>query len=298
LGEQAHARQAFLDALDRTPQRSNEMLEAYYGLLASFERDPTRPDWPLLICLDALEAFSQDAQLLCALGGYMQARHRLDLSAQAFRTAAQSGRINPETWHLVEIRQIAAVCLSVSLELQDRLDEARHSLEDALELFADSMRIRWRLIDLCVRQSLLERALELIDALPLGDELDEAPRNAVRGACAAARADWAPALAYLQSAYAAGFMDPFCLRWLAVALLVNGQIESARPIVAQWLRSEPDSVEAKKYQEAIEGRSQSKLPGPSSSDSDRHLRIDPPAVRPGRLPGQLRAASPADRAPH
>jgi tetratricopeptide (TPR) repeat protein len=298
LGEQARAREAFLGALDRAAPGSTEMLEAYYGLLASFDGDPTRPDWPLLICLDALEAFSQDAQLLCALGGYMQAHQRLDLSAQAFRTAAHRGKINLETWHLAEIRQIAAVCLSVSLELQDRPDEARRSLEDALELSADSRRIRWRLIDLCVKQSLLEKAIELIDALPLSDELKEAARNAVRGACAAARADWTPALAYLQSAYVAGYVDPFCLRWLAVALLVNGQIESAKPILAQWLRTEPNSFEAKKYQQTIEASGQSKPPGPRPSDDGRHLRIDPPAVRPGGLPFQPSATSPADRSPH
>jgi hypothetical protein len=58
------------------------MLEGYYGLLTTFDGDPSQSDQQITACLEALEVYPLDAQLLVAMGGYMQNQNRLDLAAR------------------------------------------------------------------------------------------------------------------------------------------------------------------------------------------------------------------------
>ena len=93
------------------PPGSPERLEAYYGLLTTFDDDPEMHASQLTACLDSLQEFPFDLQLLLALGNYMLVRGRLDLAIRAFDAAVRFGRLTPTVWHLQEAREIAAVCL-------------------------------------------------------------------------------------------------------------------------------------------------------------------------------------------
>jgi hypothetical protein len=75
---------------------------------------------------------------------------------------------------------------------------------------------------------------------------------AIRGACKAAKQQWTPALAYLQSAYLMGCRSPMCLRWLAVTLLSNGQADAAKPVLAEWQKLEPANPELLAYIAAVQ----------------------------------------------
>ena len=95
----------------------------------------------LTACLDSLEDFPFDLQLLLALGNYMLVRQRLDLGIRAFEAAVQLGRITPTVWHLREAREIAAVCLALALQARQRDDDARDALETALAAQPGSFRL-------------------------------------------------------------------------------------------------------------------------------------------------------------
>jgi tetratricopeptide (TPR) repeat protein len=274
LGDRVGARESFLQALDRASPRSTAALEAYYGILVALDGDSSRSDWQIHVCLDGLDTFPDDAQLLCSLGSYLHARGRLDLAARAFRAAAFSGRIDERTWHLTEIHQIAAVCLGITQELQGHEDKAVCDLERALGAYPDSSRILRRLVELYVKQGLDEKATRLAETLWPDHVRTGAVRDAVKGACAAARSDWNSALEQLRRADASGFKSAFCLRWLCVTLLLSGQVEAAEPVLAAWLALEPDNPEARRYSEAIGTGCD-----PGSSQEARQFRID--AAKPG-----------------
>jgi tetratricopeptide (TPR) repeat protein len=252
LDDRAAARHAFSQAVRAAPRGSTEMLEAYYGLWASFEGDPRAAPRQLAICAEALDVFPRDAQLLCALGSYLQTQNRLDLAARAFDAAVRFGQVNPETWHLRDVGEVAAACLSLNLQLLQRDDDARATLEEALGRHPDSIRLRRHLMDLHVKHGRTPEALRVAERLPMAAEDREPLRNAVRGACMAARQEWLSALGYLQSAYVAGCGDPLCLRWLSVALLSNGQKAAALPVLHLWRQREPGNREVQAYLAAIE----------------------------------------------
>ena len=278
LGQHGAARHAFLDALDGAPGGSPEMLEAYYGLVAALEGQPSDRHWARWVCLDGLGAFPSDAQLFSALGHLWQLDGHLDRAVEAFRAAAFDGTIHPRVWHLAEIRQMAAVALSATLELQGRLDQSYRAAKEALGRFPGSERLVRRLLDVSLKLDKEDEALGLIDALPLEEHLRQPARSAVRGACAALHRQWTRALGLLQAAYVAGYQEPFCLRWLAVTLVVNRQFQAARPVLAQWLEAEPDNREAQRYLQVVnhpadQGRG-------SRGELARHWRIDP-AGQPG-----------------
>jgi len=262
------ARRAFSEAIRLASRGSLEMLEAYYGLLASHEGDPQAADRQLAICVEALEVFPLDAQLLCAMGNYLQARNHLDLAARSFDAAVRFGQVNEETWHLGELAQVAASCLGLTLQLLTRDDEAQAVLEEALRRHPESVRLRRHLVDLHVKHGRTQSALRAAERLPMAAEDREPLRNAIRGACRAARQDWLPALGYLQSAYVGGCSDPLCLRWLSVTLLSNGQKDAALPVLHLWQQREPGNREVRAYLAAIE-------PGASAVGS----RETPLAVR-------------------
>ncbi|NLS93842.1 MAG: glycosyltransferase [Planctomycetaceae bacterium] len=267
LQETEKARQAFLQAKQLAERGSTEMLDAYYGLLTTFDGIPELRDQQLSVGLEALEIFPLDAQLLCAMGSYLQMQNRLDLAERSFETAVQYGQVDLETWHLAEIAEMAAVCLALTQQLSGNNEKAREVLLDALQRFPDSVRVRRHLIDLVVKLGQVNQALELVGALVGTTPLPTPWRNAVLGACKAASKDWLPALGYLQSAYVGGCHDAFCLRWLVVTLISNGQMEAARPVLDQWLEREPNNNEALAYLSRMEARSR-------EENLAKNLRVD------------------------
>lgn len=267
LQEVEKARQAFLQATQLADRGSTEMLDAYYGLLTTFDGVAELQDQQLSIGLEALEIFPLDAQLLCAMGSYLQVQNRLDLAERSFETAVRYGQVDLETWHLAEIAEMATVCLALTQQLEGRNEDSREVLLDALGRFPDSIRVRRHLIDLAVKLGRAEEALELVRPLAGTTALSDPWRNAVVGACKAASKDWLQALGYLQSAYVGGCHDPFCLRWLVVTLISNGQLEAARPVLDEWLQREPSSTEALAYLDRMEA-------GESEKDIPKTYRVD------------------------
>ena len=134
--------------------------------MTTFDEDPDLHASQLTACLDSLENFPFDLQLLLALGNYMLVRDRLDLAIRAFEAAVRFGRITPTVWHLCEVREIAAVCLGLALQARQRDDEACSVLETALAARPDSLRLLHQLYSLYRKQGKSAEALALAQRLP------------------------------------------------------------------------------------------------------------------------------------
>lgn len=102
------ARAAYGEAILVAPSGSTEMLEAYYGLLGSLSADPAGQERQIPVCLEALEVFPLDAQLLCAMGVYLQREGRLELAARSLDCAAKHGKVDLRTWHLTSLAGVSA----------------------------------------------------------------------------------------------------------------------------------------------------------------------------------------------
>ena len=298
LGDHEQARHAFQAAVEAAEHGSTEQLEAYYGLLTSYDGEGPAGEEQLRICLEALEVFPLDAQLLLAMGNYLQARGRLDLATRSFEAAVKHGQVDLEVWHLAELAEVAADYLNLSLQIQGEDDRARDVLEEALQRSPDSTRLRRRLLELNVKLGRSEEALELVDRLPVDREGREPLRDTIRGGCKAVEQDWKAALGYLRSAYAAGCRDPLCLRWLSVTLLSSGQVEAARPVLAEWQQLEPSNTEVRTYLAALEPQpepaAQEQQPAetqPQADSSGLQFRIDEGAPVSKAAPPQSPAVS-------
>jgi len=271
LDQKPQAREVFRQAIATSERGGIEMLEAYYGLLTACDGDGEAEQDQIAIALEALEIYPLDAQLLCAMGTYLQAQQRLDLAVRAYETAFRHGQIHPETWHLKDIHEIAAVCLALAWQLQERHDLALGVLEEALEQNEGSSRLLRQLLDLHVQANRRHQALDLVDRLPGEPAGREALRSAVRGACLGSQQNWISALAYLKTAHAAGCNDPLCLRWLAVTLLSMGDFIAAEPILRQWQTIEPLNGEAQQYLLRVDQMRAAGEAGPPLAPSASHL---------------------------
>jgi len=247
LGNYDVARESFIRAIELSHPGSTEMLEGYYGLLTGYNNDLNLRDAQMRVCLNALEVFPLDAQLLLAMGSYFQMHNRLDLAERAFDTAVKFGQVNSSTWHLCELPEVAASCLSMTLQLQGKDEEACRVLEEALDGNPQSARLLRLAVDLYIKYGKADLAIEMAQRNGTISGKEDPLILAIRGACKAAKQQWTPALAYLQSAYLMGCRSPLCLRWLAVTLLSNGQTESARPVLAEWHKIEPTNPELLAY---------------------------------------------------
>jgi tetratricopeptide (TPR) repeat protein len=277
LGDVTAAREAFRQAIDTSPPESSEMLEAYYGLLTTYDGNEALADEQLTVALEALEVYPLDAQLLCAMGGYLQNRGRLDLAERSFDTAVKYGQVDLATWHLSEIAEMASVCLGLSRQLLGKNEEALEVLKEAIDRYPESDRVGQCLLDLLIKLGRTDEAVGLAGSMRTAENI-ESFVNAVRGACKATGQEWLEALGYLQSAYAAGCRDPLCLRWLTVTYLSNGQTEPGETVLEEWLQAEPNNVEARAYAAAIIEKSLAKdlLPVDTvvKSDQTRNIRVD------------------------
>ncbi|MBC8353655.1 MAG: tetratricopeptide repeat protein [Planctomycetes bacterium] len=291
--------QFFRHSLQACQVGSPDMLEAYYGIITSLDGKPGQGDEQIAICMQALEAFPMDAQLLCAMGGYLQAQGQTELAMKAYQTTCKHGQINPGVWHVSNIHEIATVCCSLTLQLLGRNEEAVQTLVDATAIDPQSLRIRRHLLELYIQSGQRGDALKQLDQFPAEFPNRNALRSAVRGACMAAANNWIAAKAYLKTGYNAGSRDPICLRWYATTLIASGEIEEATPIVDEWIQIEPSSAAAQQMHQMLHQDDEK----PIGEGDQRQVRIDASESQQSHLTGApisspLPHASPASRIPH
>lgn len=140
LNEFERASQHYRRAQELASANSTEMLEAYYGLLTCIT-GPQAAAEQMQLCLAALEQFPLDAQLLCALGGYLQNNERAELAIRSFALAAEHGQINSQLSHLPEIREIAITCHSQLLQQRGQIEASLLVLEKGLARYPQSPRL-------------------------------------------------------------------------------------------------------------------------------------------------------------
>lgn len=301
LRQHDEAEQYFRQVIEKGKPKSSEVLEAYYGLLTVLEQDSEDAGRQIETCLKALDTYPLDAQLLSGLGTYMLRQGRLDLAARSFRVALEHGRVDPETWHAADINEVAACCLSLTLQRQGDLREAQQVLENVLSQYPAAHRVRRQLLDLLVRQKDLDAALATFDLLPDDLPCREALHTAIRGGVLAAQGKWTAAEPYLASAYTAGCRDALCLRWMAITYLAQSRLEDARPVLREWQASEPYNLEPKTLLEAMRNEGLSAVASVLDSDypidegqpataSERQIRID---ASPHHQPADFRPSLPS-----
>jgi tetratricopeptide (TPR) repeat protein len=295
LKDNGRAAQFYRHALQLSRPGTTNMLEAYYGIITSLDDDPRHHEEQLAVCVKAIETFPTDAQLLCAMGGYLQRQGQTELAMKAYQTTYQFGQVNPGVWHVKRVHEIAALCYSLTLQVLQRYEEALSHLREASGKYPDSIRLRRQTIEVLIKLGQRDAALEEAGRLPGEFPNREAFRSAVRGACLASAGNWIAAKSYLKTAYNAGSRDPICLRWYATTLISSGEVEEARPIVQQWIELEPANALAQQYWTALAGEAQ------DDEAADRQVRIDGANVQQSHLPtsaARKPARSAATRMPH
>ncbi len=274
LGEPTAAAGHFRRAISLAPRGSREMLEGFYGLLTTFDdTQPAGRQAQLAACLEALEVYPFDAQLLCAAGGYLEAMGQTELARRSLETAVRYGQVSPETWHLVEMGEFTASLLA--LHCQTHGDDAQSAavLAEAVARLPGSHYLKNIYFELLVKLGRTADALALVEPPFVAPADRDGLRSAVRGACQAAKQNWIPALAYLETAYSSGCRHLVCLKWYTVALLSTGAVESARPVLAAWLEASPHDAEARRYQEALAAWQ----PAAASPETTSHAAVSPAA---------------------
>lgn len=291
-------------AITAAERGSATQLAAYGALLATLDQVETQDvdtlEVRIAVGLEALDLFPLDAQLLLAMGGYLQSQGQIELAARSFRVAWEHGTITPEVWHIADARSMAASCLSLVLQMLGRDDEAIDVLKAALPSSKDEARLRRRLLELHVRAGRRELALEEVAKICPAAEL--APmRAAVRGACLAAAGNWIGALPHLETAYRQGCRDLLLRRAYLNALLATGQKAAALRIADAWLAAEPNHPDAIRFRAMARGDAMASKPRSPTPALERGKPAAPPAARPVvRVDGAnaaLRAGVPDPLAP-
>lgn len=307
LGQNETALGHYQKAKEAAEPASAEMLESYYGLLTCLERIPAKvtqsADGATLpsqnrsaqisLCMEALETFSLDAQLLCALGGYLHSLGQRELAARSYEIAFRHGQVEPEIWHIRDIREVAAVCRSAHWQLAGNDEAALSLLGEAWATYPESMRIGRQVVDLHVKHGRRDEALLAVSKLPFALPGKETWRTAVQGACAAVAADWTLAKTFLETAYRGGCRERFCLRWLCVTLLATGNTATAEVVLKVWQTSDGENPELWQIQAAIneqlnkEKKRAAEAEFAGLNGAEGTLRVDPPQeATPGA--GQLK----------
>ena len=243
LGDSGRALQHYQRAEQLAAPGSSELLEAYYGLLTCLDGRPDQRAAQLQLCMKAVEAFQLDAQLLCALGGYLQSLGHAELALRSYDLAVRHGQIEADVWHLPDIREIAATCRAIVQQQLGKDDEARSGLAEIRTEYPSSLRLTRQALELAVKGGRQEEAAAILDELPRGTPQLDSLRSAAKGACLAARGNWSAAKSYLDSAYAAGCRERLCLRPLVAVAWELKDRPTAIAALTAWEQAEGFSPE-------------------------------------------------------
>ncbi|MCI0361129.1 MAG: hypothetical protein L0211_21830, partial [Planctomycetaceae bacterium] len=250
LGDHVRAAQHYRRSLDLAERKSREHLEAFYGLLTCLEGVAADGSDQLSLAILALEQFPLDAQLLVALGGYLQNLGQSPFAVRSFDLAFRHGLIEPQVWHLPEIRQIAASSAAAVLVQSREHDQARTLLEAAVTIYPQSHKLALQLIDLHVRNLRRNEALAVIAGFASAADRERLA-TAVRGAYLAQQGDWPAAADLLQAAMLDGCRERFCLRWLAASWLAMERPLDAQAALRLWQDADPQNEELASFQEQL-----------------------------------------------
>jgi tetratricopeptide (TPR) repeat protein len=141
LGDPLRAARHYQKALELATAKSADQLEAYYGLLTCLDSSSEGRQAQLSLCMQALERFPLDAQLLVALGGYLQSLDQLPLAVRSYDVAFRHGQTETRLWHLPDIREIAAACAVAAYDRLGQSDDAQTLLAAAIRTFPHSSRL-------------------------------------------------------------------------------------------------------------------------------------------------------------
>ncbi|WP_158545249.1 tetratricopeptide repeat-containing glycosyltransferase [Bremerella cremea] len=251
LNDQQNALMFFEQACRLAEHGSAEMLEAFYGILTALDSQADSLDLQIQTCMTALEIFPLDAQLLCAVGGYLQTKGHLELARRSFETAYKYGQINLESWHIDDIDEIAASCLAITTHASGKQEQAEEILVQALKDCPHSVRLRRQVIEMYVKHGRRQEAIAELERLPADYPKLEAMRSAVRGAALAAQQNWTSARPYLEAAYQQGSRETLCLRWYATTLVALEEQDAAREVLQAWKQREPSNTEPDDLAQAL-----------------------------------------------
>jgi tetratricopeptide (TPR) repeat protein len=285
LGQPLEAGRHYQQALSLAGKGDPAKLEAYYGLLTSLEGVPAvaagddspdaRRSAQLALCTQALEEFPLDGQLLCAMGGYLQALGQGELAMRAYDLAYRHGQAEPRVWHLPDIREIAAVCRSVLLQLEGRDDEAMELLHEARQSYPDSLRLMRQLLEQHVQHARRDEALRIANQMPGADPARETLRAAIVGACAAAKGNWIAAAAYLRSAVEGGCRERFAWRWHCTTLMALNLQDQAEAALIQWEQWDSGNPELAQFRAALAAQPAAGEQADKAAALPPSMRIDP-----------------------
>lgn len=243
LGDPLRAAQQYQHALRLSAPQSRDQLEAYYGLLTCVGTAGQDRAEQLALCMEALDKFPLDAQLLVALGGYLRSLGQPQLAVRSYDVAFRHGQTEPRIWHLPEIREIAAVCAAGLQQQTGAHQEARSLLEAATRALPQSLRLARQLVELHLQQGRRDAALAAINAAPLTGTLRDAWMLAIRGYGLAREGQWLAARGDLQSAFQAGCRERYCLRSLIAAHLALEDAAAAATTLDAWRALDPANPE-------------------------------------------------------
>jgi tetratricopeptide (TPR) repeat protein len=295
LDDHVRSAQHYRRSLDLAEKRSREHLEAFYGLLTCLDGVEADRSDQLSLAILALEHFPLDAQLHVALGGYLQTLGQTALAARAFDLAFRHGQVEPQLWHLPDIRQIAASCAAVALVLGREDDQARTLLEAAVTIYPQSHKLALQLIDLHVKCLRRNEALAVVASFA-SDADRERLSAAVRGAFLAQQGDWSAAADLLQAAVLDGCRERFCLRWLVASWLALDRPREAQSALHIWQAAHPGDEELAPLREQVDARLE-ELDEPT--DVMRVDEAEPAAGPPvGMRPQRRQPVGPTIRATH
>ena len=302
MNDAANALTFYQQACQLAEHESTELLEALYGILTTLDGHEGGLEVQIKSCITALEIYPLDAQLLCAMGGYLQSKGQLLLAQRSFETAYQYGQVNPETWHIEDIDEIAVSCYVLTTQLLGEHDKAEQTLVAAMKDHSDSIRLRRQLIDLHVKFGRREEALAEVKLLPKEYPNVESFRSAVRGAVVASQKNWIAARPYLEAAYRRDCREPLCMRWYGLTLMALGHHDQATEIFNEWKRIDSHCQEPHQLQQLIDQPEQTPEPSvkdqqsvAESSSTDRTIRVDQGDSQPSKTGSRSAVADAAKR---
>jgi len=295
LGETANSVRFYQRSLRESETGSTAQLEAYYGLLTVLDETPGSQKDQLALCLQAVEHFPLDIQLLCAMGGYLHQQGKSELALRSYRLAYEHGQLNPQIWHLQNVYEIAATCFVAMLQLEGHSEEAGRAMQDAVARFPQYAPLRRQLLEWYISNGKRDDALALLDPATAGEPGIAAMRSAVRGACLSLAGNHVAAAPHLRTAFEAGCREGICLRNLVASLSATGDAASTIAVLRAWKEFEPANEEVSRLLESLTAQtsatgSPTATPQPpqaaSESTADRTVRLDAAA-------GSVRISKPA-----
>ena len=232
------------------PAKSTTRLNAFMQLATAYQWS-NQPEKQLEACLQARDAFPDDAAILYQIGELSEKKGDIQQAALSYQDVLSKGRVHATVFQIRGVHGQAAIKLGRIYQRSGNSPAAESLWLQVLQRHPDALEVRLALTEYYITSQRPDDAERQLEQIPGDSPKMDCIRHALFGCSQILRENWDQAYNNIMYAHQRGYRSALSLHGLSVALLSLNRYAEAEPVLRELLQAVPNHPHARQNLELV-----------------------------------------------